>query len=85
MEKDFVAYDILHVKLNRHLPQMVPMLMEELASSVEEIFGWSTEWEEAQVYLLVRRVILKVSTLMVFGSSFSKLPFPLFTKHTFNQ
>ena len=53
---------------------MVPMLMEELASSVNEAFGSGTEWKEVQAYLLVRRVLLKVTTLMVFGGSFSKLP-----------
>ncbi|KAJ4012028.1 hypothetical protein NW766_007329 [Fusarium irregulare] len=69
MEKDFVAYDILHVKLKRHLPQMVPMLMKELASSVDGAFGSGTEWKEVQAYLPIRRVILKLSTLMVFGGS----------------
>ena len=67
-----MAYDILHVKLKRHLPRMIPMLMEELASSVDEAFGSGTEWKEVQAYLPIRRVILKVSTLMVIGGSLSK-------------
>ena len=75
-----MAYNILHVKLNRHLPHMVPMLMEELASSVDEAFGSGTEWKEVRAYLPIRRVILKVSTLMVFGGSLSKFLLALFIK-----
>ena len=79
-----MAYDILHVKLKRHLPRMIPMLMEELASSVDEAFGSGTEWKEVQAYLPIRRVILKVSTLMVFGGSLSKFSRWLFIRKTDN-
>ncbi|KAI6753944.1 hypothetical protein HG530_013120 [Fusarium avenaceum] len=72
IEKDFVAYDILRVKLNRHLPGMVPMLMDELASSVNETFGSDTEWKEVQVFLLVRKVLTKLTARLVFGDSLSE-------------
>jgi len=55
---------------------MLPMLMEELASSVDGAFGSDTDWREIQAFLLVRRVLLKLTTLMVFGGSLSKFPLP---------
>ncbi|KAM0213586.1 hypothetical protein ACHAQD_009239 [Fusarium lateritium] len=75
IEKDFVAYDILRVKLNRHFPAMVPMLMDELASSVNDTFGSDTEWKEVQAFLLVRRVLTKLTARLVLGGSLNKLPF----------
>jgi hypothetical protein len=51
---------------------MVPILMDELASSVNETFGSDTEWKEVQIFLLVRQVLTKLTARLVFGGSLSK-------------
>ncbi|KAJ3544367.1 hypothetical protein NM208_g3089 [Fusarium decemcellulare] len=71
IEKDFVAYDILRVKLNRHLPKMVPKIMEELATSIDETFGSDTQWKEVQIFLLIRRVLAKLTAWLVVGDALS--------------
>lgn len=85
IEKDFVAYDIFRVKLNRHLPGMVPMLMDELASSVNEVFGSDTGWKELQAFLLIRQVLTKLTARLVYVGSLSKPPISSFLKHTTNK
>ncbi|KAL2683077.1 hypothetical protein Neosp_007540 [[Neocosmospora] mangrovei] len=72
IEKDFVAYNILRVKLNRHLPKMVPKIMEELATSIDETFGSDTEWKEVQIFLLIRRVLAKLTACQVLKRGYTK-------------
>jgi hypothetical protein len=64
---------------------MVPMLLEELASSVNETFGWDTEWKEVQAFLLARRVLAKLTAWLVFGGSLSKLPILFFETYGRNR
>ncbi|KAM0417259.1 hypothetical protein ACHAPT_012770 [Fusarium lateritium] len=67
--KDFAVYDVLRVQMNRHLPKLIPQIMEELASQIDETFGLDTEWKEVQVFLLVREVIAKVTARLVMGNT----------------
>jgi hypothetical protein len=47
------------------------MLMDELASSVNETFGSDTEWKEVQIFLLVRQVLIELTARLVSGGSLS--------------
>ncbi|KAF4345320.1 hypothetical protein FBEOM_724 [Fusarium beomiforme] len=67
VKEDFVVYDILRVHLNRNLPTMIPRSADGLAHSIDDALGSDTEWREIRVYALVRRVIAKVTTQLVFG------------------
>ncbi|KAJ4312888.1 hypothetical protein N0V84_009697 [Fusarium piperis] len=67
--KDFAVYDILRVKMNRQLPKLIPQIMEELGSRIDDIFGLDTDWKEVQVFLLVRDVIARVTARLVMGNT----------------
>ncbi|RSL68712.1 hypothetical protein CEP54_002755 [Fusarium duplospermum] len=70
VEKDFaVIYDVLRVQMNRCLPKLIPQIMDELASRIDETFGMDTEWKEVQVFLLVREVISRVTARLIMGST----------------
>lgn len=55
--------------MNRHLPKLIPQIMKELASQIDETFGLDTEWKEVQVFLLVREVISRVTARLVMGNT----------------
>ncbi|KAI8725585.1 hypothetical protein NCS52_00130000 [Fusarium sp. LHS14.1] len=67
--KDFAVYDVLRVQMSRYLPKLIPQIMEELASQIDETFGLNTEWKEVQVFVLVREVISRVTARLVMGNT----------------
>lgn len=69
---DFAVHNVLRAKMNRQLPKMVPVIMEELALRIDQSFGLGNEWREVKSHELVRRIIGRVSARIILGSPLCK-------------
>ena len=69
---DFAIYNVLRTNMNKQLPKMIPVIMEELASRIDQIFGLDNEWREKQSHEMVRQVIGRVSSRIILGDPLCK-------------
>ncbi|KAF5021908.1 hypothetical protein F66182_6056 [Fusarium sp. NRRL 66182] len=69
LQHDSAAYDVLRVQMNRQLPSLIPGIMEEIASGIDKTFGLSTEWNEVQMFVLVREVVAKATAHLIVGDT----------------
>ena len=67
IEGDFAVYNVLRASLNKHLPRLVPVIMEELTARIDNNWGLDTNWREVSAHSLVRKVIGSVSARVILG------------------
>jgi hypothetical protein len=71
---DTAVYQVLRTNMNRQLPKLIPEIMKELATRIDEQFGTSGEWREVPSHDLVRNVIARVSSRIIFGEPLCESP-----------
>lgn len=68
IEGDFAVYNVLRASLNKYLPRLVPIIMEELPKRIDENWGLDPNWREVPVHQLVRKVVGSVSARIILGA-----------------
>lgn len=69
---DFSVHNVLRANMNRQLPKMVSVVMEELSQRIDQSFGLGNDWREVPSHEFVRRIIGRVSFRIILGSPLCK-------------
>ncbi|KAK3385128.1 cytochrome P450 [Podospora didyma] len=64
---DMAVYKVLKKSMSRELPKMIPIIMDELVTRIDEAFGLGNEWREIPSHEVVRKVIGRVASRVILG------------------